>query len=136
MPMETGKAPRTLVVDDSDSMRQMLVMMLKKLGVTDIVQARDGDEAIAVMKAGGIEMVLLDCVMPKVGGLVVLKTVRADPALAALPVVLVTANADSQSVSAAISSEPKADAIIVKPLSFATFKVKVEEVLKKISQRA
>ena len=131
MPKETGKEPRTLVVDDSESMRQMLIMMLKKLGITDIVQARDGDEAIAMVKAGGIGLMLLDCVMPKVGGLEVLKAIRADSVASALPVVLVTANADMETVKAATSKELKADSVIVKPLSFATFKAKIESVLRR-----
>jgi two-component system chemotaxis response regulator CheY len=129
--METKQAPRTLVADDSDSMRQMLIMMLKKLGITDIVQARDGDEAIAAVQAGGIGLMLLDCVMPKVSGLEVLKTVRTDPALSMLPLVLVTANAELASVKTAVSHYPKADAVIVKPLSFAIFKATIEAVLNK-----
>ena len=124
--METIRSTRTLIVDDSDYMRQMLVMMLKKLGITDIVQARDGVEAMTVLHAGGIGLMLLDCVMPKISGLDVLKSIRADPVLASLPVILVTANADDETFKAAQAPDVRADAIVVKPLSIATLKSTLE----------
>ena len=121
--MEPNRSIRALVVDDSDTMRMMLVMLLRKLGITEVLQAGDGDDALAVLRSQNVDLLLLDCVMPRVGGLEVLQTVRSDPALASLPVILVTGNNDEQTAQAAQA----ADAIVFKPLSFADVKAAVEK---------
>ncbi len=120
---------RTLVVDDSDYMRQMLVMMLKKLGIHDIAQASSGAEALQILQTQPIELVLLDCVMPKEDGFQVLKAIRADPTLTTLPVILVTGHADGDIVTKARNPSTRADGIIAKPLSLATLETKIRSVL-------
>ena len=124
--------PRTLVADDSDSMRQMLIMMLKKAGITDIIQANDGDKAIEIAKSDKIGLMLLDYVMPTVGGLDVLKAIRSDINTKDLPIILITANADMDVITIAQKPETFANAIIVKPLSFKTFSEKISFVMNSI----
>ncbi|MEI7606450.1 MAG: response regulator, partial [Rhodospirillaceae bacterium] len=94
-------------------MRQMLIMMLKKAGITDIVQASDGDKAIEIAKSDKIGLMLLDYVMPTVGGLDVLKAIRSDKNIKNLPIILITANADIDVVTLAQKPETFANAIIV-----------------------
>jgi two-component system chemotaxis response regulator CheY len=120
---------RILVVDDSDYMRQMLVMMLKKLSVQDIVQAGSGAEALQILLKSEMDLVLLDCVMPKEDGFQVLKAIRANPNIAKLPVILVTGHADGEIVAKARTPETRADGIIAKPLSLATLEAKIRSVL-------
>ncbi len=121
--------PRTLVADDSDSMRQMLTMMLKKFGITEIIQASDGDQAIEILKGGEIGLLLLDWVMPRMDGAAVLRAIRTDAVLCSLPVVLITGNADCEVAKAVTSPELRADAILIKPLTYATFQEKLASVI-------
>ena len=96
---------RTLIVDDAEYMRQMLIMMLKKLHIDDIVQASNGEDALKILEGGLIKLVLLDCVMPKMDGLEVLKAIRENPKIARTPVILVTGHADEHIIAKARSPE-------------------------------
>ena len=120
---------RTLIVDDAEYMRQMLIMMLKKAHIDDIVQASNGEDALKILEGGQIKLVLLDCVMPKMDGLEVLKAIRANPKIAKTPVILVTGHADEHIITKARSAEYRADGIIAKPLSLATLELEVATVL-------
>ena len=116
-------------------MRQMLIMMLKKLHIDDIVQASNGEDALKILEGGLIKLVLLDCVMPKMDGLEVLKAIRENPKIARTPVILVTGHADEHIIAKARSPELHADGIIAKPLSLATLDLKVATVLAAASKR-
>ena len=120
---------KTLIVDDSDYMRQMLVMMLKKITIHDILQASSGAEALSILQTQSVELVLLDCVMPKEDGFHVLKSIRSNPNTANLPVILVTGHADGDIIAKAKQSEFRADGIIAKPLSLATLEAKIRSIL-------
>lgn len=118
-----------LVVDDAEYMRQMLIMMLKKIGIHDIVQTNSGAQALQILANGRINLMLLDCVMPEMDGFQVLKALRANPTTAKLPVILVTGHADEHIIAKARTPETRADGIIAKPLSLATLEQKVVSVL-------
>ena len=56
---------KVLVVDDSPTMRRIVVQMLKRLGYGDISEANDGKEALGMLQGGsGFELLLTDCNMP------------------------------------------------------------------------
>jgi adenylate cyclase len=79
-----------LVVDDSRMNRMTLVRLLERLG-HETVEAADGREALDLLAAGiPVDLVLLDLVMPRVDGFETLATMKADPALALLPVIVVS----------------------------------------------
>ncbi len=88
--MVMNKKPVILVVDDESDMCEMLVTILYEEGyVTDIVNS--GKDAVKKVKDGGVDFVLLDIMMPKMGGIETLqqiKAVRPD-----IPVVMITAYA-------------------------------------------
>jgi len=69
--------PRLLVVDDEESIREFLEIMLRKEGY-DIVCAKDGQEAIDVLKKKSFDMVISDLQMPNVNGMELLKFVKTD----------------------------------------------------------
>jgi class 3 adenylate cyclase len=79
-----------LIVDDSRMNRMTLVRLLERLGHVT-VEAEDGRQALDLL-AGGVpvDLVLLDLVMPIMDGFTTLATMRADPALAAIPVIVVS----------------------------------------------
>ena len=86
-----GPPGRVLVVDDSRMNRLTLARLLEQLGHA-VVEAEDGREALDRLAGGGgaIDLVLLDVVMPVLDGFETLEAMKADPALAAIPVIVVS----------------------------------------------
>ena len=83
-------AGHVLVVDDSRMNRMTLVRLLTRLGHTT-TEAADGREALDVLaSATPVDLVLLDLVMPELDGFQTLATMKADPGLAAIPVIVVS----------------------------------------------
>jgi putative two-component system response regulator len=81
-----------LAVDDDLINLKLLKSMLKKTGrVTEVIEAKNGSDAIGVLKSrNDIDLILLDIIMPIMGGLEVLKVVRADDNLRQLPIIVLT----------------------------------------------
>jgi len=81
-----------LAVDDDIINLKLLKSMLKKTGrVIEVIEARNGSDAIGVLKSrNDIDLILLDIIMPIMGGLEVLKVVRADDNLRQLPIIVLT----------------------------------------------
>ena len=81
---------RVLIVDDEPNIVISLEFLLKREGFAVSV-ARDGEEALAAIRAQVPDLVILDVMMPRLDGFSVLSQVRADPAVAAVPVLMLTA---------------------------------------------
>ncbi len=86
-----------LVVDDSATMRRMLVATLRSLGEVRFEEAASGLEAIERLAVGAVDLVVLDLNMPDMHGLEVLRFVRTHPSFAALPGVILTTRDDGES---------------------------------------
>ena len=84
---------RVLVVDDSKMMRFAVAEVIRKLGY-EVLEAADGDEALALIDSVQPNLIFLDINMPRMGGIDVLKQVRSDPQLEAVPVVVLTVEKD------------------------------------------
>ena len=81
---------RILVVDDSEDVRLALMTLLEDIGHS-VFEAEDGSETTAMVLSGSPDLVLLDVAMPRVDGFEALKRLKADPATADVPVIMVTA---------------------------------------------
>ncbi|MEA2536162.1 MAG: hypothetical protein QOF11_396 [Chloroflexota bacterium] len=95
-----SRTARVLVVDDSRVNRLMLARLLTSLG-HEALEAQDGRLALARLRDTGaapIDVVLLDLVMPELDGYQTLAEIKADPALAALPVIVISDVDDLASV--------------------------------------
>jgi class 3 adenylate cyclase len=79
-----------LVVDDSRTLRRILVRELNSLGLTNIVEAGDGLEAIEVVKSKPIDLMLLDMEMPELDGLGVLQVLKSDETYKQLPIIVIS----------------------------------------------
>ena len=80
---------RILIVDDLVSSREALARLLQREGF-EIAGARNGAEALARLKEGGIDLILLDHMMPEVDGLTFLSGIRRFPKWKNLPVIMLT----------------------------------------------
>lgn len=92
---------RILVVEDTELLRRIYHDRLAQEGYS-VLTASDGLEAIQQMRAAPVDLVLLDLIMPRMGGLEVLETMKADPRLAGIPVIVLTNLGEESSVERAV----------------------------------
>ena len=105
---------RILVVDDSPVNRMVMRAMLKKLGITNIVLAEDGKDALAKIEKGpAFDLVLTDLWMPVMDGNELVKAIRADKRIASLKVCAITADVEVRSTYKDIGF----DMILLKPVT-------------------
>jgi len=127
-PKGLGRHSRVLVVDDFEAMCKVTVNQLRDAGVERVVTAKDGAEALRHLRSAPFDIVLSDWNMPVMTGIELLKAMRADPQLAALPFVLITAEAERQKVAEAIASG--VTSMLLKPYSTHEFLARVERALR------
>ncbi len=118
---------RILIVDDNETNRDILRTRLTVHGY-DLLEAGDGEEALAVVKAQRPDLVLLDVMMPKLDGIEVCRRLRSDAQLPFMAVILVTAKADSRDVVAGL--EAGADEYLTKPVDQVALVARVKSVLR------
>ena len=113
-----------LAVDDDMINLKLLKSMLKKSGrVTEVVEAKNGSDAIGVLKSrDDIDLILLDIIMPIMGGIEMLKVVRADDNLRQLPIIVLTTDETKKSEAL----EFGANGFLMKP-------IRSDDLLKKIA---
>ena len=104
-----------LVVDDSATMRRMIVAALGRVGGLTFDQAVSGLGAIERISLSPVDMVILDLNMPDVHGLEVLRFIRGQQSLRDLPVIVLTTRSDDQSRTAAL--EAGATIYLTKPFA-------------------
>jgi len=93
---------KVLVADDSGTMRKIIIRSLKAVGVQDIVEAKDGQEAFDQFQGGGFDLVLTDWNMPNKNGLELVKDIRGVDTN--VPVVMVTTEGERSRVLEAIQA--------------------------------
>ncbi|HMV56411.1 MAG TPA: chemotaxis response regulator CheY [Nitrospira sp.] len=129
MPADPSKI-KFLVVDDFSTMRRIVRNLLKELGFTNVEEAEDGAVALQKLQGGGFDFVVSDWNMPNMDGLTLLQSVRADPALKHLPVLMITAEAKKENIIAA--AQAGASGYIVKPFTAATLNEKLVKIFEKL----
>lgn len=121
---------KILIVDDFSTMRRIVKNLLRDLGFTNTIEADDGKTALPKLQAGGIDFLVTDWNMPGMTGLDLLKAVRADPKLANLPVLMVTAEAKREQI--VMAAQAGVNGYIIKPFTAATLKEKIEKIFERI----
>jgi len=114
---------RVLVADDSSTMRKIILRSLDAVGVTDIVEAADGIEAIDKFGDGTYDLVLTDWNMPGKNGLEVIEAIRATNKT--IPIIMVTTEAEKARVLQAIQAG--VSDYLVKPFTADALKEKLEK---------
>lgn len=117
-----------LVVDDSVTMRRIVINSLKNLGYTEYIEAADGKEALAKLGADdGINFIITDWNMPNMSGLEFTKAVRADGKTESIPILMVTTRGVKEDILEALSA--KVSNYVVKPFTPQILKEKIEQIL-------
>lgn len=121
---------KILIVDDFSTMRRIIKNLLRDLGFNNTVEADDGLTALPVLQSGGIDFLVTDWNMPGMSGLELLQKVRSDPALAKLPVLMVTAEAKREQII--MAAQAGVNGYVVKPFTAVVLKEKIEKIFERI----
>ena len=120
---------KVLAVDDEQSIRELLAFQLQKHGY-EALMAEDGQEALA--KAEGMDLILLDLMLPGLDWLEVCRRLKADKRTARIPIIMLTAKAEE--IDKVLGLELGADDYVVKPFSVRELMARVKAVLRRSSQ--
>jgi adenylate cyclase len=119
--------PLILVADDNEANVDILATRLGAKGY-DVIVARDGEESLARARSELPDLILLDIMMPKLDGLEVCRRLKHDANLPFIPVILVTAKADTKDVVAGL--EAGGDEYLTKPIDQAALVARVRSILR------
>jgi DNA-binding response OmpR family regulator len=120
------RQPVVLVADDDEDVLELVAFRLRRAGYRTVT-ARDGREALAMVRAEQPDLSVLDVAMPEMDGLEVTRALRGDEATRRMPIILLTARSQERDVMAGI--EAGADAYIRKPFSHRELRARVESML-------
>jgi class 3 adenylate cyclase len=126
--------PVVLIVDDNEDNRFTLSMRLEACGYKNIVTAENGREALERMRRGPVDLVFLDIMMPELDGYGVLEELRTDTSLREIPVVMISALEDMNSVVRCI--ELGAIDYLTKPFNPVLVKARVDNCIEKARYKA
>ncbi len=125
---------KTLVVDDSPTIRRMVIASLRDVCSGGFVEAASGLEAIEQLALGPVALMILDLNMPDMHGLEVLKFVRSHQRYRAIPVIVLTTRNDGASRSELLGSG--ASVYLTKPFVPQTLAAEVRALLEPDAVRA
>lgn len=114
---------KVLVVDDSGTMRKIIIRSLNAVGFTDVVEAADGCEGIEAFNASPVELVLTDWNMPNKSGIELVREIRQTGSK--VPVFMITTESEKSSVVEAIQAG--INDYLVKPFSADVLREKLEK---------
>ena len=119
---------RFLIVDDSSTMRRIIINTLNNLGYKEFHEAGNGREGIDKLATTAVDMIITDWNMPEMSGIDFIRAVRANEATKALPVLMVTTNAAEDDIKEALRAG--VNNYVVKPFTLDTIKEKIQAALK------
>jgi DNA-binding response OmpR family regulator len=126
-PQPTAR-PFVLVADDDDDILQLLSFRLERAGY-EIVQARNGDEALRLALELVPALAVLDVMMPGLDGFEVTRELRRNEVTSAMPVILLTANAQATDIARGIAAG--ADDYVKKPFDGRDLADRVDRLLRR-----
>jgi CheY-like chemotaxis protein len=122
--MDVKKLKVLAVDDDMINLKLLKSMLMKAPNVAQVIEAKNGADAIGVLKSqDDIDIILLDIIMPVMGGIEMLKVIRADDSLRQLPVIILTTDETKKTEAL----ECGANGFLMKP-------VREKDVVAKIAQ--
>ena len=118
---------KILLVDDQKGIRDLARLALEEAGVTHILEAKNGEEALGVVRSEAIDLVISDWNMQPLDGLELLKAIRADEAIKKTPFIMMTGTFEDEDVKAV--KKAGVDSYVKKPFDANTVKEKIEQVV-------
>jgi len=118
--------PRILIADDNEDTREILAAQLA-IHHYELLQAADGEKAIAVARHQLPDLILLDVMMPKIDGMEVCRRLKGDASLPFMPIILVTVRSDTKDVI--LGLEAGAVEYLTKPIDDVALAARVKSVL-------
>ena len=115
-----------LIVDDERNIMVSLKHLMSKAGY-NVLQASDGEQALEVVRASSPDLLILDVMIPKRDGYDVCQTIRSDPALKHVRIIMVTAKGQEVEIEKGLALG--ADAYLTKPFSTKALVAKVRSLL-------
>jgi two-component system chemotaxis response regulator CheY len=125
--MEERKEKVMIVEDDPISM-EFVLCSLKELGFIKVYKAQDGSDALSVLGWAGVDLVISDWNMPKMGGLELYKNIKRDPKLKNIPFMLMTSSSEKEKVIEVLKAG--ITNFIVKPFELEVLQAKISAILK------
>ncbi|MEO6953211.1 MAG: response regulator [Polyangia bacterium] len=119
--------PTALVVEDSPTMRQLIVFALHRVKGLSVVEARDGVDALGKLATTTFDIILTDINMPIMDGLKLVRRIRSDDALKHIPVIIITTEGAEEDRQRALALG--ANTYITKPIQAPQVIAKVKELL-------
>jgi two-component system chemotaxis response regulator CheY len=116
-----------LVVDDYTSMTRIVTSLLNSCGFQNVDQAHDGESALAALREKRYALVITDLLMDGMSGLDLLRAMKADSALSAIPVIVMSADRPSPNAATALAAG--ASAYLAKPFGASTLRETIAAVL-------
>jgi two-component system, chemotaxis family, chemotaxis protein CheY len=120
--------PQVLIIDDVLATRLLIRDMLAEMGISRVVDAADGIEALDVLHRVGSQLIICDLFMDDMHGGSLLSVVSKEIRLKNIPFIMMSATADAYMIKAAL--EMGAGDFLVKPLAFRDFRDRVLKVLR------
>ncbi|MBF0530114.1 MAG: response regulator [Deltaproteobacteria bacterium] len=127
------KGLKVLIVDDYSSMRRTTAAILKQMGLTNIIEASDGKNALRYLETENISILISDWNMPNMSGLELLKFVRSKPSLNDMKFIMITGESTQDHLMEA--AKLKINDYIIKPFSADVLKKKIEKHIKAIQEK-
>ncbi len=118
---------KIIAVDDSPTMRRIIINTLKRAGYTDVIEANDGKDALAKIKVEKPNFVITDWNMPEMDGLTFVTTLRSMDEYKLIPILMVTTRSVKDDIMEAMKAG--VNNYIVKPFTPDTLKDKINQVL-------
>lgn len=118
---------KILAVDDSPTMRRIIINTLKRAGYNEVVEATDGKDALAKLKVDDINFIITDWNMPEMDGLTFVTTLRGMDEYKAVPILMVTTRSVKDDIVEALKAG--VNNYIVKPFTPDTLKEKIDQIL-------
>ncbi len=125
--MAIDRTSSILIVDDYSRMLRIIRGLLRQLGYEQVEEASDGASALEKLRQKPFDLVISDWNMEPMSGLDLLREVRADPALAALPFIMVTAEARAAKIAEA--QRAGVSGYIIKPFGAEALNIKIAAIV-------
>jgi len=121
-------ALKFLVVDDSVTMRRIVVNTLKNIGYSDYVEAIDGRDALTKLnETSDVNFIITDWNMPEMSGLELVQSVRGSSSWADMPILMVTTRGVKEDIVEALKA--RVSNYVVKPFTPTILKEKIDQIL-------